>query len=259
MYLVKGEINNTLLKLESKANVLVFNSLRHDLIIDESDKNKYLNFLYPDDLNENFFEVFSDSDENDLFLIDEYLLFQEKELWNKVKSISQFFNHVIVFNSQHKPSEKLFINLTCFESVFIHAFFFNLKFNNQKVFLICQSLAVMNLWIRLFQQTEISAKIHFPDSCLISCHELSKYRCHLFLSSTHIALENQQMITIFHFKTYKTNLEIWSRHFCLYNPELKVIILSLKKSNVWKDFLRFEKIEFISKALFHRLWEFLSV
>lgn len=262
MYVIKGDIKNIILSFRSKTYVLVYNSIRRNDILNHTESLKFIIFLYPHDLNEHFFENRLNCNITDLLLIDEYQLFQEEELWNKVKSICSFFNTVMLFNSLKKNQIDTIIDQTHFESVFIHSLYFYLRFSKENHILICDSQAMMNIWILLFQQSEVSAKVYLSNEHIISDDEFLKYKCHIFKSAAHISIKNDKdynKISIFHFKTFKLDLDQWSKRFTLYNPNLKVKILSLKKSNVWKDLFKNEKFDQLSKALFHRLWEFFYV
>ncbi|MBT7610197.1 MAG: hypothetical protein HN576_10600 [Bacteriovoracaceae bacterium] len=258
-YLIEGSIFKTLETLHGPTYVLVFNEIRMKLIIDHIEDQELLRciiFIKPQDLRHDFNPRLDNNDDS-LLMIDEYELFKEEELWNKVILISESFNNVFSFNSRNSLETISNINFYS-ENIFVHHLLFESLLRRKNIILICKNQFQMESWIKVFQQLNIRAKMYLSHTVHLNVNEFEENLCCLIQEDSHLLINNEVINkpTIF---TYYIDSSTWLKMFRIYHPNLSLPFYSLEKTIVWKTLIALYRLELYLKAFIHRLWEFFYV
>jgi hypothetical protein len=259
LFIIQGEIFNTLLTVRSETYVLIFNKLReielkNYLKLNNLEAFSKIFFIKPKDLHEKFT---INRDQEIILLIDEYKFFKEEELWNKVLYVSGYFDSTIAFQSVKFHIIKS-LTYVVNEKMFIHHILFNLKLTNNNIIIICSKKYQMEQWVDLFQANKITAKCYNNLDIYLNHKTFMNYKCHLIYSKAHFYIDKKvkDSLLVYDYKSVGFN---WYHIFKTYNSHLNLSIVSLEKTRIWKSILNWNIIDTYLKTLIHRLWEFFYV
>jgi hypothetical protein len=256
-YLIQGSLDKsieTLNELHNITYVLVINDFRKNKLLKSLTNNNYnIHFFQPLDLQNSIPKKISEKGAHDVLFIDEYQLFLEEELWNKVLALSEQFDHVISFKSVTNMSITI-----PYENIFISHLLSNIINFNKKIFLICESRKDIEHWMAYFQNYQINACHCRSEFVFLSSDHFKNWNCFLLSSKSQLFLKNisTENVVIY---DYKSKSQQCVNLFKACHQELANSYYQLGKTSLWNTFNPYYWLDIYPKVVIHRLWEFFYV